>query len=72
MGAANVPTDPERQVMNIIILDTEGTNKILPKNGNIAETALVYDVGWIVSDKKRARYLTNLVLSILTCFITAR
>ena len=43
--------------MNIIILDTEGTNKVLPKNGNIAETALVYDIGWIVADKKTGEVL---------------
>ena len=43
--------------MNIIILDTEGTNKIKPVSGNIAETALVYDIGWIVADKKTGEVL---------------
>lgn len=43
--------------MNIIILDTEGTNKVKPASGNIAETALVYDIGWIVADKKTGEVL---------------
>lgn len=43
--------------MNIIVLDTEGTNKIKVTSGNIAETALVYDVGWIVADKKTGEVL---------------
>lgn len=43
--------------MNIIILDTEGTNKVKAASGNIAETALVYDIGWIVADKKTGEVL---------------
>lgn len=43
--------------MDIIVLDTEGTNKIKAANGNIAETALVYDIGWLVADKKTGEVL---------------